>query len=285
MKRNFKQTCIHGFQSYGFWLSVVLVILCCLLSQEGPSYWLNPKEPKTILSDMFFYSREQKLAEPVFNAVTVWRNSQGKYIGALLTVIASLPCVITYCDELSGGYYKFELMRVSRKEYIFGKILGNCLCSAAALFIGLILTFGIFSIFFPSVGSYDPDSLFAFPEGPFSASISKLVLPLNGCVYVLYQCILHSLFAAVISIIPIAVATFFPNKYFVLCFPLLLTFFLEQFYFYIWGLTQTDTFAKWIFVPPYYYFSVEQYISQVIIYCVIFVLITLYLFKRRTSRA
>lgn len=141
--------------------------------------------------DMFIISRSENRAS---------------YLGLLAPLLASLVYSDSYLSDKSSGYLNFIYMRLSKKKYIFTKLLVNILASGLSIVLSsLFMLFLLILLFGIGVNSENVLNL----SGPFS----DIYYNGNKYLYFLIILIMSFIFNCIFSTLSLAISTFVNNKY------------------------------------------------------------------------
>lgn len=178
---------------------------------------INGQEEISVIEAAATVSREQMLKNTSFCSLQAFQAGSGSWFKLFVPILAGLPFVALYRDEVSTGYRRFRIASMGKFRYCITKFITCFLGGALAISLGTVLYGICVAILFPSLNSYE------------QADIQMFLEMLNGTVpqVIGQQMLSVFLYGGFWSIVSYALIGFIHNKYLIVGIPFMLK--------YIWG--------------------------------------------------
>lgn len=137
----------------------------------------------------------------------------------LIPLLAAIPHSAAFCEELETGVFYFTLHRKTLLSYIRDKII-TVWCTGFAVTFVPILIYGIICTIF----AQSFDSANEVHRQILENSAWQVFLTNGGFTYIFFQSFFIGCFGGSCALSALSASSFFPNKYFTWCFPLILCF-------------------------------------------------------------
>ena len=143
-------------------------------------------------------------------------------------LITALPCVTGFCEDYNSGFYKYILIRVSRKKYLFSRLVSNAVAGGITTAMPMLILFGLSIVL---CVPYTKEHLKMGIYSPVHGTIlEQLELPGGGVYFGVTIVLLSFAFGVVWSTIGLAVSSIITNRYVALCAPFVIFFAMHLFF-------------------------------------------------------
>ena len=134
--------------------------------------------------------------------------------------ICSMNAAFSFCDEYNSGNMLLVLTRTGHKKYVIAKIFSTALFGFCVIFI-ILLCFGVFvSCFYTPISAIDPESSLPLQNSIFGAFYQLQ----NGTIFIITEAVVGGLYGATWSILGLASAIWYPNRFVSLATPFLVSY-------------------------------------------------------------
>lgn len=143
-------------------------------------------------------------------------------------LITALPCVTSFCEEYNSGFYKYILVRVSRKKYLLSRLVSNAVAGGVTTAIPMLIMFGLSIVL---CVPYTKEHLESGIYTPIHGTILEpFELPRGGIYFSVIIVVLSFVFGVVWSTVGLAVSSIITNRYVALCAPFVIFFAMHLFF-------------------------------------------------------
>ncbi len=133
----------------------------------------------------------------------------------VLVFFAALPAVTLYCQDQNSGFIRSIVVRSGIRNYTRSSFLACAVSGFVSLFSGLVIFFGIVSVFCP-VKSYEAGGIY---DGIAQSA---------PILYTLIELSIFSFYCTMWTMVGFALSSVIPNKYVALGSPLIFGYLLEE---------------------------------------------------------
>jgi hypothetical protein len=140
----------------------------------------------------------------------------------LVVLFAALPYVSSFCSDWKYQYIKPITIRTGIHRYIWSKLVTCFVSGCITVFAGMILFITILCIKLPQYPEIDANLLLQPPFG-------ELAMGQFPVVFLLTQCFVFSLAAALWSVVGLTVSAFIPIHFVAVAVPVIASYFFEEF--------------------------------------------------------
>lgn len=152
------------------------------------------------------------------------------WFSTVLVAVSSISYSIYVCDERTSGFLRYCFVRISRKEFVVGKLVGATLSAISSIMLGILLFCISVFIFAEPISSVSPDEIMYYFEGNIVNSDG--ILSFEEYFYLigtfakqLFSVLLNATFWSIFAMMIAAVKT---NKYFAVILPVILCYIWES---------------------------------------------------------
>lgn len=139
----------------------------------------------------------------------------------LVVLFAALPYVSSFCSDWKCQYIKPVVIRTGIKKYVWSKIITCFVSGFLTVFIGLILFITLLSFKVPMFPSGNLDQVLHPPFGPLAVGDFPIL-------FLLAQCFVFSMAAALWTVVGLAVSAFIPIHFVAIAAPVIASYVLEE---------------------------------------------------------
>ena len=133
----------------------------------------------------------------------------------IIVFCAAIPFATVYCQDSNSGYIKSLIVRSSERAYVWTNVAVCALSGFAAVFAGMLVFFGIVSVWLPPA---------AYEAGGVYDSLAVN----HPMVYVLMIVGVFAAYAAMWTVVGLALSSLLPDRYVALGSPVIFGYLLEE---------------------------------------------------------
>ena len=133
----------------------------------------------------------------------------------IIVFCAAIPFTTVYCQDSNSGYVKSLIVRSSERKYVWSNVVVCALAGFTAVFTGILIYFGILSLFFP-------------PQMYEVGGVYDGIAVNHPLLYVVMMAAVFSLYAAMWTVVGLALSSMLPDKYVALGSPVIFGYLLEE---------------------------------------------------------
>lgn len=206
-----------------------IVIFATMVIYLSGTIYINPmtKKEYNLFTVITLPDYRSELLARGISFQSIFLSGTDSYIWMFAPILASIPFVALLCGAKKNNNIRFEIMRVGKKGYIFGKMISAMLAGGTAFMLGY-LGFGlVIYVMLPQANAYALDNItYIYTVIPklkvlYDAGGLGLVLVLRIVAVFIY--------GMTTVVLPFAASSLIKNKYLVICIPFMLNYFLDVF--------------------------------------------------------
>lgn len=150
--------------SVSFLLGLCSVVFLMLL-ETYETFSNETLEKYVLLEIMLLHGKEWICSNTSFNLEEILLQQPGRQLMDFITVTASIPFLVQFCNERKAGNLSVNIFRTGRHKYYISKMV-SCMLSGGIISAGgyIICSFCL-DLFFPGAGQTGADLSFYLPEG------------------------------------------------------------------------------------------------------------------------
>ena len=195
----------------------VCCVLVVVLEFTAGLCLVNGQDEISVMEAVLTISREQMEQNTNYCSFEAFQAGTGSWFKLFVPILAALPFVALYRDEVSTGYRRFRIASMGKFRYCITKFITCFLGGALTVSVGTALYGVCVAILFPSLNAYNPEDIQMFLE-MLDGTIPELIGQ---------QMLSTFLYGGFWSIVSFALLGFVQNKYLIVGIPFMLK--------YIWG--------------------------------------------------
>jgi hypothetical protein len=186
------------------------VILAIVLMMSSLCYIDEYGRQFSIYDLMRYFPREKLTERTSFSAYMIFSGGLGSFITMFIPMVAAFPLVPVFCNERSGGFIRFPLVRVGRIRYLFSKVIAAIISGGFVVTLAFLIFGIIVFIYFPALNDFPASG---------TRYIFENMIPNGMGIGIFIKCIQIFCYGALYSLPALAVSAITSNKYIALCVP------------------------------------------------------------------
>lgn len=221
-----KADMIKIFTSSTFWLAVLAV---AIISLTGIVARDISNESYNIFSLITTFSREQIMLEITTDAWNIIFTESGSYLWMFAPVLSGMPLIPLLCAERRNRAMRYELVRVGKNRFVFGKLISAMLSGGMVLMFGYAIFCLVIYILMPIKGNKESSYMFLDMLIEIHPGFAEAFEKFGVLLLLVMKLVLFFVYGAFMALMAYVLSSFITNKYIVLCVPYITNYILSMF--------------------------------------------------------